>query len=214
MWLNIDALKTNGFAIIEEIHSQDDLISLAKSIGKIVPHPNGKNVAVLTSSNGENSLKGTFSHTYGLAAFPFHTDTAFWTLPARYVVMGMFAASRCTTNYVSMNEIAKWISGDLFSKAQQSLYLLKTIEGAKYTSAAFKKNGMWGIRFDPNIMTPMNEQAKKFHHELMIAIENAGCKKINWTGNKAVVFDNWNYLHARSAVNGESRELYRIYLEG
>ena len=213
MWPYIDALKTNGFAIIEEIHSQDDLISLAKSIGKIMPHPNGKNVSILNSSNGENSLQGTFSHTYGLASFPFHTDTAFWALPARYVVMGMFTASTCTTNYVSINEIADCISGDLLTKAQKSLYLLKTIDGAKYTSAAFKNNDIWGIRFDPNIMTPVNKQAKKFHHELTEAIKNVGYKKINWTGNKAVVFDNWNYLHGRSAANGESRELHRIYLE-
>lgn len=211
--IDLTPLITEGILIIDGIKSPDELINLAKSIGQITPHPNGRNLAVLNASNGEKSLTGTFSNIFGLNAFPFHTDTAFWNLPARYVVMGMFAQSRSTTNYISILDIAKCISFDLLGQARKSIYLVETFEGSRYMSPAFEKKGNWGIRFDPNIMTPVNDHAKKFHVELTKAIEIVGFKKIDWTGNKAVIFDNWNYLHGRSAVNGENREIYRIYLE-
>lgn len=211
--IDINPLITKGILMVDGIKSPDELINLAKSIGQIALHPNGKKLAILNASNGEKSLPGTFSHTFGLNAFPFHTDTAFWALPARYVVMGMFAQSRSTTNYISVLDIAKYVSFDLLSQARKSIYLVETFEGSKYMSPAFEKKGKWGIRFDPNIMKPVNDHAKKFHVELEKAIENVGFKKIDWTGNKAVIFDNWIYLHGRSAVNGENREIYRIYLE-
>lgn len=211
--IDLNLLTAKGVLIIDGIKSTDELINLAKSIGQITLHPNGENLAVLKASNGEKSLTGTFSYTFGLNAFPFHTDTAFWALPVRYVVMGMFAQSKSTTNYISILDIAKYISFDLMSQARKSIYLVETFEGSKYISPAFEKNGKWGIRFDPNIMTPVNDHAKKFHVEFTKAIESVEFKRIDWTGNKAVIFDNWNYLHGRSAVNSENRKIYRIYLE-
>ncbi|PVZ72189.1 TauD/TfdA family dioxygenase [Pelagibaculum spongiae] len=209
----LDNLKTEGIAIVENIYSQDELIGLAKSIGNIRPHPNGEDVATLKSSDGTNSLTGTFSSTYGLSMFPFHSDTAFWGLPARYIIMGMFSTSRCTTNYISLRDIERFISDDFLSKARRAIYLVETIEGSKYTSPVFEVNDNYGFRFDPNIMTPANDYAKVFHEELVVAMNRVESIKIDWSGNKAVIFDNWNSLHSRSAVKDESREIFRIYLE-
>ncbi len=211
--LYLDNLKNEGIVVVENIYSQDELISLAKSVGKIRPHPNGEDIATLKSTDGMNSLTGTFSKIYGLSTFPFHTDTAFWGVPARYIVMGMLTTSQCTTNYISLSDIDKYISGDFLSKARKAIYLVETFEGSKYTSPVFDNNGRCGFRFDPNIMTPVNGHAKRFHEELVVAMDRVESRKIDWNGNKAVVFDNWNYLHGRSAVKNESREIFRIYLE-
>lgn len=210
---NLDNLTTRGIAIVDGIHSKSELIRLAKSIGTIKLHPNGEELAILKSSDGVNSLSGTLSNVHGLAAFPFHTDTAFWGVPARYVVMGMLNKSSCTTNFISLNDLAEFITEDFLSKARKSIYLLETIEGSKYTSPVFGNNSDYGIRFDPNIMTPANMHAKRFHEELIGAIGSVKPKKIDWNGNKAIVFDNWKYLHSRSAVKNEKREIFRIYLE-
>lgn len=211
--LDLNRLKTEGVVVIDGVHSKDELISLAKSIGKIRPHPNGEYVATLKSSDGRSSLAGTFSNIYGLAAFPFHTDTAFWELPARYIVMGVQKRSRCKTNYISLSDIEKNISGDFLAKARKSIYLSETFEGSKYTSLVFGGNEAWGFRFDPNTMTPANAHAKKFHEELEAAIDRVEPREIDWSGHKAVVFDNWKFLHGRESVKNESREMLRIYLE-
>lgn len=76
--LDLNELKSEGVVVIDGIHSKDELISMAQSIGKIRPYPNGEYVAELKSSDGRSSLAGTFSNIYGLSAFPFHTDTSFW----------------------------------------------------------------------------------------------------------------------------------------
>jgi len=211
--LNIETLKTEGIVIVENICSKTELTNLANSVGRIRPHPNGKDVVTLISTNGENSLPGTFSNTYGLSEFPFHTDTAFWGLPARYIVMGMISTSPCTTNYISLREINKLITGDIFNKARRAIYLVETFEGSKYTSPVFDIGESCGFKFDPNIMTPVNDYAIRFNIELLAALEKVEIKKIEWSGNKAVVFDNWNFLHSRSAVKNENREMFRIYLE-
>jgi hypothetical protein len=187
---------------------------LAKSVGEIRPHPNGENIFTLKSSDGRNSLPGTLSNIYGLSAFPFHTDTAFWGIPARYVIMGMFRKSKCTTNYIPLSDIVGFFSSNFRVKAEKSIYLVETFEGCKYTSPVFCRNGVWGIRFDPNIMTPANSHAKMFHAELLAAVGAIEPRKVHWDGEKAVVFDNWKNLHSRSAVNNEKREIFRIYLEG
>lgn len=212
--LELGDLENNGVAIIDNVCSRTELIELANSIGKIRPHPNGEDVFTLKSSDGRNSLPGTLSNIYGLSAFPFHTDTAFWGIPARYVVMGMFRKSPCTTNYISLSDIAGAVSGDFYAKAEKSIYLVETFEGCKYTSPVFSRNRVWGIRFDPNIMKPANGHAKKFHGELVAAMDTIQPKRVRWDGNKAVVFDNWKNFHSRSAVNNERREILRIYLEG
>ncbi|WP_227368855.1 hypothetical protein [Halomonas sp. M20] len=212
--LGLSDLEDNGVAIIDDIHSRAEVINLAKSVGVIRPHPNGEDISTLKSSDGKNSLPGTLSNIYGLSAFPFHTDTAFWGVPARYVVMGMFRKSQCTTNYISFCDIAGVISSDFRSMAEKSIYLVETFEGCKYTSPIFCRNGVLGFRFDPNVMKPANGHAKKLHGELLAAMGAIEPKKIHWNGNKAVVFDNWKNLHSRSAVKNERRELFRIYLEG
>lgn len=210
---NTGNFKADGFLMVENIYSQAEMISLSKSIGSIIPHPNGKSIVALTSSNGEKSLTGTLSNIYGLSEFPLHTDTAFWGVPARYVVMGMVSTSECTTNYISLQEIDEFMSGELFNKARRAIYLIETFEGSKYTSPVFYMAGSYGFRFDPNIMTPVNSHAKKFHKELSAALEKIEVRKVEWSGNKAIVFDNWKYLHGRSAVKNENREIFRIYLE-
>ena len=211
--LDLNCLKSEGVVVIDGVHSKDELIRVAKSIGKIKPHPNGEYVAELKSSDGRSSLAGTFSNVYGLSAFPFHTDTAFWELPARYVVMGMIERSGSKTNYISLSDIEKNISGDFLAKARKSIYLSETFEGSKYTSLVFGGNEAWGFRFDPNIMTPANVHAKNFHEELETAIERVEPRKIDWGGSRAVVIDNWKFLHGRESVKNESREMLRIYLE-
>ncbi|WP_064662763.1 TauD/TfdA family dioxygenase [Pseudoalteromonas sp. MQS005] len=211
--LDLGDLEHNGVVIIDNISSRAELKRLAKSIGEIRPHPNGENIATLKSSDGRSSLPGTLSNIYGLSAFPFHTDTAFWGIPARYVVMGMFSKSQCTTNYISLSDITRVVSNDFRAKAEKSIYLVETFEGCKYTSPIFCQNGVSGIRFDPNIMKPANVHAERFHSELLEALRSIEPRKIHWDGNKAVVFDNWKNLHGRSAVNNERREIFRIYLE-
>lgn len=210
---NISDLKEKGVSIVENVNSRSELIALAEQLGEIKPHPNGEKVALLKSSDGVGAPCGTLSNNFGLLEFPFHTDTAFWGVPARYVVMGMFKKSKCTTNYISIDDIAGLFAGDFYKKANNSIYLSQTFEEKKYTSPLFANNGVSGFRFDPNIMLPVNDVAKFFHEELLSIIKKIKPTEMHWDGNKAIIFDNWSFLHSRSPVINEDREIFRIYVE-
>ncbi|WP_420590209.1 hypothetical protein [Bacterioplanoides sp.] len=210
---NFGRINAKGMVITKKIYSQIEMVELANSLGRIARHPNGEKLAILKSSNGANSRPGTFSKNYGLSAFPFHTDTSFWGEPARYIVMGMLNKSSCSTNYISIDDLFDLYKGDFVREGQKSIYLIETFEGCKYTLPIFYRNGELGLRFDPNIMTPLSKHACSFHLKLQEAINSAEPERIEWVGNKAVIIDNWKYLHSRSAVKGEDREVLRVYLE-
>lgn len=206
-------LENHGIAVVDGIRSEDDLIALAAELGSIRLNPDGRAVARLRPSRGSKALKGTFSHSYGLSPFPMHTDTAFLSVPVRYVILGMISVSSCSTTYLHFERILRASSTNLMSLAQRAIYLSKTFEECKYLGATFTRNGQVGIRFDSNIMRPANTHARDFHDSAMHLVDSASLGEIDWSGNKAVVLDNWKMLHGRSAALDERRELLRIYVE-
>lgn len=67
-----ERLNIDGWMEIEHISTADELITFARRIGEIVPHPNGKLVNNLIPNNGQNSIPGTFSNRFGYGRFPTH----------------------------------------------------------------------------------------------------------------------------------------------
>lgn len=209
----LNKLQTQGIVVVEDIKNESDLINLAKSVGRVKLNSNGKAVAKIKSTRGENSLPGTFSKHYGMSKFPLHTDTAFLSIPIRYLVLGMFESSISETTYLHFNELIECSSINLFALARDSIYLLETFEECKYIGAIFGKNSEIGLRFDPNIMKPINTASIQFHTTITDLMNEIVPHKINWTGNKAVVIDNWQVLHGRAEVLDQNREILRIYVE-
>lgn len=206
-------LKDKGWAEIENIQHIDDLIEIANSLGVIKPHPNGEIVKVLTPNNGTGAVKGTLSNRHGYANFPYHSDTAFWSTPARYIVLGMFEKSECSTRILETTELYSLFGSNLLSHAKDSIFMINTINEKKYTSALFKQGTETGFRFDTSCMVPINNSAKVLQRALEKYLKGPVGVPIIWSGNKAVVIDNWNTLHARDNVNtnDSNRTLMRIY---
>ena len=211
--IDFKALRMDGFVEVDGLESEEHLIELAKSIGKGLPNPDGSLISTVRANNGVCAREGTFSHAYGLSPFPMHTDTAYNSLPVRYLVLGMLKPSEASTRHINIKHVMEAASASLLKLARESIYLIETFEQAKYTSVIFSSNGVSGIRYDPNIMTPANKSARQFDLELAEAINGAESKEVCWRGNKAVILDNWECLHGRSKVVESNREILRIYLE-
>ena len=205
-------LERKGIAVVNGIQSEEELLTLAKSLGKIRLNQNGSATSILRPRTGRNSIRGTFSQVYGLSPFPLHTDTAFLSVPVRYLVFGMIGSSSCATTYIHFDEICK-ASKNLMSVAKQAVYLSDTFEERKYIGAAFTHNGRNGIRFDANVMRPMNAHARKFHECISHALSLLPVNRIVWPGNRAVIIDNWKILHGREEAINEDRQILRIYVE-
>ena len=195
--------------------SVDALIDLASSIGSIISLPDGRLFSILEPNDGHGAVAGTFSKKYAFSSFPFHTDTAYWARPARYIVMGAMSESSCKTLMLNMRLAVQELGSKAMLAAKMSIFTIKTIEGHKYTSGFIKEGELEGFRFDPNIMSPKNPEANEFHTLISDYIATAEATSISWTGANAVIIDNWNTVHAREKVEEHQldRRLIRIYVE-
>ena len=212
--IDFESLKMKGLVEVEGVSNEQDIVDLAISLGQLRTHPNGERIYTLKPSDGEQSLDGTFSRVHGYSAFPIHTDTAFWSLPARYIIMAMKATSECGTSFLSLAMQREDFKKEIYELAKKSVFILKNFEGARYVSAYIKCKKNEGIRFDPNCMSPKNKEASLFRDKI-IELTTRDIGIVKWTGNKALIIDNWSVLHGREAVphEEENRTLSRIYVE-
>lgn len=209
----IKIINENGWAEVENIHSEIDLLNLAEKLGTIIKHPNDEKISYLTPKKKAIAVKGTFSNQFGFDRFPLHTDTAFWAIPARYVILNSVEVSNSNTQIVQFSEVWNQLSEVDKSYSRKAVFIIKTIHNQHYSSLIFRDNGIDGFRFDPCTMIPFNESAKKIYKILEGIINNVEVNEVQWTGNKALIFDNWKTLHGRSFINEkEQRIIRRIYL--
>ena len=211
--VDIEKINKIGWARIEGVESIEDLISIANYMGNIIPHPNGEKIFCLKPSDGKSAVKGTFSNVFGYSEFPLHTDTAFWSVPARYLILGMIEQSACDTHIVSVSDVFLRLGDEVLKLARTSIYMIDTIEEKKYLSLFFKHQAKLGFRFDANCMKPINKDAKMFHSKIRECFSELESTPIVWSGKTAVILDNWNTLHGRRAVSHKekNRKLFRIY---
>ena len=211
---NLELIE-KGWLEIEGVKSGNDLMSIANSIGHVIPHPNGDLMEIITPKCGANLTKGSFSQRFGYSSFPLHTDTSFWSKPARFIVLGMLNKSKCDSYVLNIKAVLGTLSDKALKSMDCATYLIETVEGKKYTSLLFKENKINGFKFDLSCMIPINKSAKYFHNEFVEALIDQKIEPIHWTGNKAVIIDNWNVMHGRKEVSITERErkLMRIYTE-
>lgn len=206
-------IKEKGWIEIEKVDSVDSAISLAKDIGNIIPHPNGQLWRKIRPNEKMNSYSGTMSHQFGHSDFPLHTDTAFWPRPTRFVLLASFSPNCTNSTIIRTSQLIKKLDCNTKKLMEKAIYLVKTPNKQFYTS--LKIGHDIGFKFDICCMTPYNRAAKAFHDEFIKLVTVEEVEEIKWTGNKAVVFDNWNVLHGRKALKdkAQDRNLIRIYID-
>ncbi len=204
----IDRLKTTGWVELNNVKSDDDIILISQGIGKIVPHSNGHSIFRLRPNDGRSATKGSYSNKYGFGSFPLHTDTAFWTIPVRYILFFSNDISTCPTLIVSADKIMAKVDR---KHVERAIFRIKTPQKQFYSSLIFRENDADGIKYDSTCMFPANQSAKTFVETL--SKTKLETYSINWSGHKAVIIDNWKIFHGRGGASStEFRELSRIYI--
>lgn len=208
-----DIIDKKGWVEIADIHSDYQLMEIANKLGEIITHPNGEMISNISPKAKDTSMKGTFSNRFGFEEFPLHTDTAFWSTPVRFVLLSSENVSQTKTFILHKNQIWERLNESEKLTAKQAIYIVKTIHGQHYASLVFNDSGNSGLRYDPCTMIPVNKAAKEIHRKLNETLKDLSPYEIDWSGNKAIIFDNWSTLHGRSNANSkENRILKRIYI--
>jgi len=209
------SLEENGWAEVHSAFSDYELIDYVKIFGHIKNHPNGNIIDELRPKTKSLALKKSFSYHFELGIFPFHTDTAFWHLPAKYIVLYSDIKSSAATTLINFNTILDKANSNFKQLLKDSIFLEKTPKTAFYTKLLNRYSNSSFIRFDPNTMSPLNKEAKEIYKTINEIVSKTSPYRVEWNTPKLVIIDNWNCLHGREEVNtvtDSNRKLKRIYL--
>ena len=207
-----EELVLNGFTVIDcESFTDEALLSISSQIGKVVPGARNELVQSLPARDKGNGPEGSFSYMVGYNAFPWHTDTAYWDVPARYLLLTSAEKSPCATLFQDFEVIRQCIA-DFDYLMSRAVFLLDIRGSKRYLSPIFEVGNKNGYRLDFHIYRPVNKEAEI----LMCLIEDELEKDYNrflWTGHNAVILDNWRMIHAREDAHRDmTRVLKRIYI--
>lgn len=209
----INELQANGIAVVNEKLDSSELIEFANKFGTVVPDDNGIIVQDVLARDLNNGSKGSFSYTCGYGEFPYHIDTAFWELPARYLVLRVTRESDCQTHYTLYRDILNLSDIDLTEYIKRACFILKTFNGQRFVPFVFSDGKGFGYRYDPNILIPYNKEAKLLVSKFDELLKKSTPSSIKWSGDNFAIIDNWKGVHSRgTAFNDKNRVLNRIYV--
>lgn len=159
-------LRARGWTCVAGITDRSSLLELARAVGRPVPGPTGVLVRELTPTPRPRARKGTLSDGYGLGSFPLHTDTAFWPLPSRYVVLRVCGDTRRPTTILAFAELFRGRASHLVTLANRSVWRIRTPSTSFYCSMRFRLGEATGWRYDIQCMRPANGAAAKLRERL------------------------------------------------
>ena len=203
-----------GYYSVENCTSVESFLSLVRSLGEIINHPNGELYDVVIANDGTSARIGSFSKNFGYQDFPLHTDTAFWPIPARLLVLWSPKSSATSTTLLSWNDVLGLFTEYEKKIIDDAIFTVHTYENIRYSSIKFVTAGEKGFRYDPNIMLPANKQGEAFVKLYNKAMQRMNLIDFHWSGSNVLIINNWNMLHGRKFVENahEDRQLFRAYV--
>jgi alpha-ketoglutarate-dependent taurine dioxygenase len=207
-------LQDRGWARVANVPSQAVLLELARSIGRPLPSPTGELVKEIRITSRPMARPGTFSSAYGCGEFPLHTDTAFWPVPARYVVLRVQGDTRRCTKVRAFEDVFRECEKHSRALTEQSVWLVRARSASFYCSMSLRLDQRVGWRYDDKCMFPANRAAREVKEVLEGLTRSSAGEWITWSGEEAVVLSNWRVLHGRGPAPRDENEriLERIYV--
>lgn len=209
-------VQERGWARIQASADEDELLQIASGLGTIVHQTSRPQLSRLTPIASDVAAPNTASESYGTGRFPYHTDLAQWPKPPRYLIMGNAAGSSTVpTLLVDFQNLT--LQAELDQKVWQALWKITKTKRPFVCGMTLTGSTTPGIRWDTNVMEPLNAPAQELTNQLTQTLEDEAIpNEIQFYWNKpgtVLVLDNWRMLHARPAVpeSQKSRTLYRVF---
>lgn len=203
--MDLLALREFGWTSAD-VRDDAALVELARSLG---PLANDGAISHLRPKDCGSATSRSFSYRFGLDRFPMHSDTAYWPLPARYIVLRASAATPTDTLLLPRPQLTQLM---ISNHAHRAIFSIRTTTGGYY-GRAYSGLSASAIRFDPCYMRSANCAARTLSQALSFPSPE-DIHTFSWTGCNALVIDNWACLHGRaSVVSGDTgRIISRLYV--
>jgi Taurine catabolism dioxygenase TauD, TfdA family len=210
----LEMLRETGWVGISgDTHEEAALTSrtlmFAKQLGTPTPGRARHVVELLRPKTPETAQPASLSRNYGLQAFPFHVDTAHWTVPARFLLISCVHPGDVAVPTLLVDRDSVQLAEEEKALAKSAVFLIKNGRNSFYSSILGSRQGF--IRYDPGCMEPQTQDAvealKFYSHERV----RPSLHEVNWNPGETLIIDNWRILHARAAVgkNSSNRLLLR-----
>jgi len=207
-------LNLCGWTRIDGVSSRAELLALGEALGCPVPSPNGEMVKEIRVTTAHEAPLGSQSSIYGTGPFPLHTDTVFWPVPVRYVILREIGDTRRLTTVMGFSQLFRECGAAFSVLAEKSVWIVGTGSKRFYCSLGFRHARSVGWRYDADLMSPANNAAIEVDRVLRPLVASGGGESINWSGDMAVVLSNWNVLHGRGPQPPDEgmRIIERLYV--
>ncbi len=80
-------LEESGWSVVKHVSSDSEVARLVSHLGAMIKAPDRPSKQTLRTTPSHEAEPRTYSGRLGMAAFPYHTNCANWTVPPRYVVL-------------------------------------------------------------------------------------------------------------------------------
>lgn len=212
--MDLKELKEIGWTYVDGVTNSNDLIDIGREIGSITMTPNNELVKKITRFSKSDAPKGSQSALYGTGRFPLHTDTVFWELPVKYVILRAHGDVRRPTTLKDIESLFQICDKKYLPLIINSIWYVGQYSKRFYCSLRFnyKDSAIW--RIDMDLMKPANKSAIESQKVLRDLVFTTDTESINWTGSNAVIISNWRVLHGRgnSPENEGQRTIERLYV--
>ena len=200
----LSELSIRGYAELVDVQEAGQAFRATEMLGRVIML-NGQAIQKLTPKDKDATSSNSFSKRHGRSVFPLHTDTAFWTRPARFIVLFARDRSQTATRILPLQQTRELMA---FARRNNPIFLRQTVNGPIYSHPWIDDPDCCTL-YDPCYMQPANRAAEEFE---AAAFDSATlATHFAWTGTNALVIDNWQVLHGRDVCNDNDRVLYRFY---
>lgn len=204
-------IADDGYSVVTT-KSESSVLAIAAQLG--VPFAETRDprlYRVISPMPQEASRVNTLSSRYGTGRFPFHTDTAYWLRPPRYLLLHCRdpGSGRRPTLLI---DSSKW---RLNRKDRSVLLRGLWIIGGKqpFLSTVFTKTPVGvHIRYDRDCMRPAAASGELAAALTLRKIHSSRPIKIVWRRGMMLIIDNHRMLHSRGSASAPDpdRQLGRV----
>ena len=168
-------------------------------------------VRPIAPQRSQDARPNTLSQRYGLGAFPFHTETAYWWRPARYVLLYCVSPGSSGRPTLLL-DCHQWrLRAVLRRQVVNAVFRVKG-RRAFLAPVGMETAGGLSWRFDEACMTPVTSDARDVAEMTRTLIRESKPIVVTWLPGTVLVVDNYRCIHARGAarVPDTDRILLRV----
>ena len=206
-----ETLRVRGFVKVDVRTSREPIETLAASLGPITFDPRyPQEVRDISPTPAQSAPPNTLASRYGLGAFPFHTDTAHWVMPCRFVVF------RCISPGSGARPTLLIDADRAFSELEigEGVWVTAFVRPRLCSARADGPRPIW--RYNPDCMRPYSLRAKEESTRMRRRLDDETYVRHRWDAGDVLVVDNWRMLHARgpTMTPDTDRVLTRVLVGG